>query len=246
VLEVEEISTDQRNLVLALPEGHFHDLKSKDIAPGKLTRTISAFANAEGGELYVGVDERTGPAGAKIRSWRGFADPEEANGHIQAFEKISPLGTYIKAIFLRCANEAGLVLQLQVVRTRNIAVATDGIAYVRRGAQNLPIQSEEQLARLRLDKGIASFETEPVNTDPNVVTKSATTDDFLRSVVPSAEPEAWLRKQLLIREGKPTVAAVLLFADLPQAGLPKRCGIKLLRHKRLRRLELARLWASTR
>jgi ATP-dependent DNA helicase RecG len=231
VFSVEEISNDQRDLVLALPEGHFHDLKSKDIAPAKLTRTISAFANAAGGELYVGIDERTGPAGAKIRSWRGFADVEEANGHIQAFEQVSPLGTYIKATFLWCASETGLVLQLVILKTREIIAATDGVVYIRRGAQNLPLQTEEQLTRLRLDKGIASFETESVNIDPRVITNSTITLDFILSVVPSAEPEAWFRKQLLITENKPTVAAVLLFAELPQAVLPKRCGIKILRYK---------------
>ena len=39
-------------------------------------------------------------------------------------------------------------------------------------------------------------------------------------VVPSGEPEEWLRKQLLIRDDKPTVAANLLFSDSPQAGMP--------------------------
>jgi ATP-dependent DNA helicase RecG len=231
VFSVEDISTDQRDLVLALPEGHFHDLKSRDIAPAKLTRTISAFANAAGGELYVGIDERTGPAGAKIRSWRGFADPEEANGHIQAFEQVSPFGTYVKATFLQCAAEVGLVLQLEILKTRDVTAATDGVVYIRRGAQNLPLQTEEQLARLRLDKGITSFETESVSTDPRIVTNSAVTLEFLLSVVPSAEPEAWFRKQLLIIENRPTVAAVVLFAELPQAVLPKRCGIKILRYK---------------
>ncbi len=231
MFSVEEISTDQRDLVLALPEGHFHDLKSKDIAPSKLTKTISAFANAAGGELYVGVDERTGPAGAKIRSWRGFSDVEEANGHIQAFEQVSPLGTYVKATFLWCSSEAGLVLQLVILKTREIIAATDDIVYIRRGAQNLPLQTEEQLARLRFDKGIASFEAESVNIDPRVITNSTITLDFILSVVPSAEPEAWFRKQLLVVENKPTVAAVVLFAELPQAVLPKRCGIKILRYK---------------
>jgi Predicted transcriptional regulator containing an HTH domain and an uncharacterized domain shared with the mammalian protein Schlafen len=231
VVTVEDISTDQRDLVLALPEGHFHDLKSKDIAPAKLTRTISAFANSAGGELYLGIDEKAGPAGAKIRSWKEFSDPEDANGHIQALEQVSPLGTYVKATFLQCSSEAGLVLQLEILKTREIAKATDGVVYVRRGAQNLPFQSEEQLARLRLDKGITSFETESVRTDSRVVTNSTITLDFLLSVVPSAEPEAWFRKQLLIVEGKPTVAAVLLFAELPQAVLPKRCAIKVLRYK---------------
>lgn len=231
MVTVADISADQRNLILALPEGHFHDLKSKDIAPAKLTRTISALANAAGGELYIGIDERTGPAGARIRSWRGFADPEEANGHLQAFEQVSPLGTYVRTNFLRSATDSGLILQLEVLKTREMIKATDGIAYVRRSAQNLPQTTEEQLTRLRLDKGITSFETETVSTNPGTVTNSTVVLEFLLNVVPTAEPEAWLRKQLLLHGGKPTVAAVLLFAELPQAVLPKRCGIKLLRYR---------------
>jgi ATP-dependent DNA helicase RecG len=231
VVTVADITSEQRDLILALPEGHFHDLKSKDIAPGKLTKTISGFANAAGGELYIGIDERPGPGGAKIRSWRGFADPEDGNGHLQAFEHVSPLGTYVRPTFLRSATEPGVVLQVEVLKTREIVKATDGVVYVRRGAQNLPQVSEEQLARLRLDKGITSFETETVNTEPFAVTNSTVILEFLLSVVPTAEPEAWLRKQLLLVGDRPTVAAVLLFAELPQAILPKRCGIKILRYR---------------
>lgn len=231
MVTVADISAEQRDLILALPEGHFHDLKSRDIAPGKLTRTISAFANAAGGELYIGIDERAGPGGAKIRSWRGFTDPEEANGHLQAFEEVSPLGTYVRATFLQSPTHSGLVLQLEILKTREIIRAGDDIPYVRRGAQNLPQTTDEQIARLRLDKGITSFETEPVNTDAIVVTNSTVVLDFLLNVVPTAEPEPWLRKQLLLTGEKPTVAAVLLFAELPQAVLPKRCGIKILRYR---------------
>jgi ATP-dependent DNA helicase RecG len=49
--------------------------------------------------------------------------------------------------------------------------------------------------------------------------------------VPSANPEPWLRKQLLIRGDLPTVAAVLLFSDEPQVALPKRSGIKIYRYQ---------------
>lgn len=228
---VADISLEQRDLILALPEGHFHDLKSKDIGPGKLTKTISGFANAAGGELYIGIDERLGPGGAKIRSWRGFADPEEANGHLQAFEQVSPLGTYVRPTFLRTSTDTGVILQIEVLKTREIVKATDGVVYLRRGAQNLPQSTEEQLARLRLDKGITSFETETVSTDAVAVTNSTVILEFLLNVVPTAEPEAWLRKQLLLQNDKPTVAAALLFAELPQALLPKRCGIKILRYR---------------
>jgi len=49
-------------------------------------------------------------------------------------------------------------------------------------------------------------------------------------VVPTAEPEAWLRKQQLIQGNKPTVAGLVLFAEEPQAALPKRSGIKVYRY----------------
>jgi ATP-dependent DNA helicase RecG len=34
----------------------------------------------------------------------------------------------------------------------------------------------------------------------------------------------------LVRDGKPTVASLLLFADEPQAALPKQSGIKIYRY----------------
>jgi ATP-dependent DNA helicase RecG len=53
----------------------------------------------------------------------------------------------------------------------------------------------------------------------------------LQEVIPTTEPEPWLRKQMLIRDNRPTVAGLLLFADEPQAILQKHCGIKIYRYK---------------
>ena len=64
-----------------------------------------------------------------------------------------------------------------------------------------------------------------------MVTSSDTVKKFIVDVVPNTEPEAWLRKQIMLRQDSPTVAAVLLFAEEPQAVLPKRCGIKIYRYK---------------
>lgn len=85
--------------------------------------------------------------------------------------------------------------------------------------------------RLRLDKGIVSFEDDVLNISLDNVTNSEAVIDFLLSVVPTGEPEAWLRKQHLIHNDKPTVAATLLFHDEPQAALPKRSAIKIFRYK---------------
>ena len=54
------ISDEDVTNILAFNESYFADLKSKRISPAKLSRTISAFANAGGDELYVGIEEEDG------------------------------------------------------------------------------------------------------------------------------------------------------------------------------------------
>ncbi len=229
-IDTVRILSSQVQKLLGLEEGHFADLKSRDVTPAKLTKTISGFSNAGGGELYIGIDERE-VNGKKVRQWRGFDDQEDANGHLQIFETLFPLGQYYSYTFLSSPAESGEVLKIEINKTREIVKASDGTVYLRRGAQNLPIKTEEALNRLRLDKGIQSFETETVDIELERVTNSTTIIEFMLEVIPSAEPETWLAKQMLIRAGKPTVAGVLLFSEEPQAILPKRCGIKIYRYK---------------
>jgi len=93
------------------------------------------------------------------------------------------------------------------------------------------MNTPEKIRQLELNKGVASYETETVNVDPKLVKNSTILFRFLSAIASSAEPDSWLKKQLLVREGKPTVAAVLLFAEEPQAILPKHCGIKILRYQ---------------
>jgi ATP-dependent DNA helicase RecG len=228
VISVTDISEGERTKILALHEGHFCDLKSTPIKPGKLTATIAALSNAEGGEVYVGIAE---DKATRQNSWAGFNVPEEANGHIQAFEKLFPLGEGYGYTFLHSEGQPGLVLKVDVSKSRDIKIASDGRVYIRRGAQNLPITSDAELTRLKRNKGLVSFETEAVPVERSLVTNSTVVLEFMLEIVPTAEPEPWLRKQMLIRDDKPTVAGILLFAEEPQAALPKRTGIKIYRYK---------------
>ncbi|MHB1684123.1 MAG: ATP-binding protein [Bacilli bacterium] len=226
------IERSQLKKILDYKESHFVDLKAIDIAPSKLSRTIAAFANADGGEIYIGIDE-TDSDGTKIRTWRGFSDYEAANGHLQIFEQLFPLGQFFEYMFLECQNEKGLLLKVDIHKAREIVLASNETVYVRRGAQNLPFSTEEQLHRLRLDKGIASFENETVDVELQRISNSYAIIEFMLEIIPTNEPDAWLRKQLLVRDQKPTVGGLLLFDDEPQAVLPKRCGIKIFRYKTL-------------
>ncbi|HYH67744.1 MAG TPA: ATP-binding protein [Urbifossiella sp.] len=229
-IAVERITIAQAEKVMKIEEGQFADLKAKEIAPAKLTKTISALANSDGGDLYIGIGEVSAPP-EKRRVWQGFADQEAANGHIQPFEQLFPLGTDFQYEFLRCEPLPGLVLHVQVNKTQDIKKASNNIPYIRRGAQNLPADPPEMLRRLEYTKGLVSFESELVNTPKEAVTTSEVVERFIREVVPNTTPEAWLRKQVILRGDQPTVSAVLLFADEPQAVLPKRCGIKIYRYK---------------
>ena len=227
-IDVHDISPEQRAHLLTETEGHFVDVKAKEVSPAKLTRTIAAFSNAAGGELYVGIAEDA--SDRSKREWLGFENMEAANGHIQAFEEFFPLGTNYSYEFLKCAGQNGLVLKVLIQKTPEIKDASNGRIYVRRGAQNLPCTTEDSIQRLKLDKGITSFETSTVDAPLDVITNSEPIINFLLNVVPTAEPKPWLEKQLLIRSELPTVAAVLLFAETPQAVLPKRCAIKIYRY----------------
>lgn len=223
-METIKISALQSEKILELSEGHFLDFKSTRISPVKLTKTIAAFANAEGGELFIGIEDSP-------RIWQGFESIEHANAHIQILDSLFPLGTDIEYEFLKCDSKIGLVLKIIINKSRDLKVANDGKVYLRRGAQSLPIEDESRLQSLRRDKGIISFETDLVNYPLDLVTNSEEIINFLLDVIPNAEPEAWLKKQMVIQNGKPTVLSVLLFAEDPQAILPKRTGLKIYRYK---------------
>jgi ATP-dependent DNA helicase RecG len=224
------IDIRQRDIILALEEGHFHDLKSIEIKPSKLSESVSAFANTSGGEIYIGVREENF-GGKKVRLWNGFEDIEAGNSVLQMLNQIAPLADFISTSFLACEGENGLVLKIEILRNGSITKSTDGVTYVRKGAQKLPVNTEEGLERLKLDKGIASYEDYKVQAEVQTIENSVVTLGFLLGVVPTAEPEPWLRKQRFIVDQSPTVAGVLLFAEEPQALLPKRTAIKVFRYK---------------
>lgn len=229
MIEVVEITEAQAEKVEETDEGQFSDVKAIEIAPAKLTKYIASFANSDGGELYIGIKEISKEP--KLREWVGFPSQEAANGHLQIFEQLFPLGTDFQYEFLYCVGRLGLVLHVQIQKTQGIINASNGMPYIRRGAQSLPVNTPEGMKRLEYEKGISSFEDETTAIEKEVVTESEAIQEFVREVVPTTEPETWLRKQKLLRGEMPTVAGVLLFSDEPQAIIPKRCGIKVYRYK---------------
>ena len=229
-IDVREISEEEADRLILFEENHFQDLKAREVSPAKLSRSVSAFANTAAGELFIGVDEDDS-GGEKRRVWRGFDDTEEANGLFQVLENMFPGGAYWRAEFLTANDRPVLVLHLSIFKTRQIVNASNSTPYVRRGAQNLPVTTEVGLTALKYDKGVVSYEDELVNAPTDRLCNSVTVIEFLLAQIPTAEPAIWLNSQLVIHNNRPTVAGALLFADEPQALLPKRSAVKIFRYK---------------
>jgi len=224
---ISSITTEQRDWIVKYEEGQLGDVKAIDILPSKMSETVSAFANADSGELWIGIDEDE----KKRRSWRGFQRKEDANAHIEILDKIMHLSQSYSFDFLSHQTSKGLVLHIEVSKIPSqIIYATSGMAYVRRNAHNQAVNTDEMKRQLERNKGIISFEATPIDTDPNIIINSIITRTFMNNVVPSVKAEGWLKKQQTIVNEKPTVAGVILFADEPQSVLPERSGIKIVRY----------------
>lgn len=216
-MQVTKVNEPQQWVLSGYAEGHLFDRKSIDISPASLTKTISAFANADGGELLVGIEDDG--------TWKGAADVEAFNGHLQAFEPLFPYGTEFDYQFFQLVDGT-FALYVTIQKSREIKFATNGKAYVRRGAQSLPVTD---LDLLRRQKGITTHETETLNYPVEQLIASPVIEDFTARIVPTSSPEPWLRKQSLIVNNLPTVAGNVLFHDEPQIHMP-RSSVKLYRY----------------
>lgn len=222
------LSSDELDKLYEKTESHFLDFKSRDIKPSKITKSISAFANADGGEIFLGILEK--PI-TKEKTWESTEDHEFFNAYVETIEQVLPLGGDITYEYLAHPENHSLVLHIEIRKTREIIKDSSGNVFVRRGPQSLPVRSDEALERLKLNKGISSFETQTIDIPLEFVENSEQTVEFMLETVPHQEPKNWLAKQLLIRENKPTIACVMLFADEPQVALPKQSGIKIYRYR---------------
>ena len=229
---VYEIDNAQAERIINLEENYLNDLKAKEIKPAKLSETVSAFANAGGGDLYIGISES---GNSKIRSWRGYSDVEEANDITQTLFAAHSFGNHLIFEFLSNANYDGYVLHITVKKVKDIVKSSKGEVFVRVNAGKSKLDSHEKIQRLKFDKGIASFEDEWVDISLNKIENSLSIIRFLINVVPNAEPLTYLNNQELIRNGKANgqarVSGILLFCDEPAIYLAKRCSVKIMRYK---------------
>lgn len=225
---VYKIDRDQAEKIVNVEENFLNDVKAKEIKPAKLSETVSAFANAGGGDIYIGITE-TGAA--KNRGWEGYQDVEEANDVTQTLFQAHTFGNHLIFEFLSCEGFSGYVLHITVKKIKEIVRSTKGEVFVRVNAGKAKLDTDEKIKRLELDKGINTFEDEWVNVKIDKIENSYSVLNFLINIIPNAEPLTYLNNQELIQDNQCKVSGVLLFCDEPAIYLPKRCSVKIMRYR---------------
>lgn len=228
-MDVIKISQEQIDILLKLDEDHFNDVKSKRIAPAKLQETLVAFANSDGGDLYVGIEDKA-EQGERIV---GFHEPEEANGAIATLlEGTSPAVENLNWEFLDTQGK-GLILHFSIPKSPKVHYTAAGDCYIRLNAQKIKIKGEK-ITQLGYSKGAELYEKKAVDDiDIEEIAECEKLANYMERVNSNLEPEIFLQKQRLLAKKDekkyPNVGCVLLFDDNPQATLQTRCAVKVYR-----------------
>jgi ATP-dependent DNA helicase RecG len=213
-------------------ESHFFDAKALAVQAGKVARHVSAFANADGGELLIGLDDdgKTGKVGTD--RWNGAATIEAFNGVFQALREIEP-PCDVTATFLVCVGLPGYLLHLNVEKDSVVHKLPDGTVYQRKSAQSFPLDAQK-IIDLAYAKGQQSYEDARVGTARmESIVESKELAAFLADYSPKTDPLDFTVNQFLVdvKTWEPTVSGLLLFSDNPSLVVPKQCAIRIARYE---------------
>ena len=228
ISEEKKITFEEALSLSTKKEGHFFDRKALAIKGNRVQKIATAFANADGGEFYIGIADDDDEPNPKLR-WQGSDKIENYNSHIQALNYVVPdLDGRIE--FLNCLKLKGIIMRVFIEKSTYLHKTSDGTIYVRMGAQSLPVKDHQKIQELEFAKGIISFEDQ-ILTDilPEEIVDSIEIQNFLKDYAPLTDPLSYVMNQNLLdkQSMNPKVAAILLFHENPSVALPRKCAVKI-------------------
>ena len=231
MIEEREISQDEINQILAKKENHRLDFKSKDISPNKLQNTFVAFANADGGDLYIGIED------IEVKNrLKGFDEPEQANDIIKhLIMDTNPTVEGVEIELLKFENY--YIVHFIIPKSEKVHYTASGDCYQRINAASTKIKGD-QVTQLGYSKGFYKFEEQRVEaSELNDILDAPFLSNYLERIGSNQEPIRFLRRNRLTIEKeenvKPTVACVLLYDEEPQEVLQSKASVKIIRMKTL-------------
>ncbi|MDX1524554.1 MAG: ATP-binding protein, partial [Anaerolineae bacterium] len=182
-----------------------------------LAETMVAFANADGGTIFIGLDEQ---------------------GAVQDYLASDAAETSLVKALVRCRPPVvthweqhelpkGVVVALKIDRSPELHALADGRVLIRAGRENRPLGGEA-IPHLAATKSSGDFEGEPVTGATLVDLDKDLLDEYLsrRKERGTPLPVGTLQDHLveigaMTEDGTPTVTGMLLFGKHPQTFLPQ-------------------------
>ncbi|HEM6031200.1 TPA: putative DNA binding domain-containing protein [Streptococcus suis] len=204
------------------PENQYLDRKSARKKPSEFLKHLIAFANADGGQLVIGIeDEKQDNIITGFKDGRAY--PIDDFKKIDREMRETPLDLSFEEIPV--INHKGeedfiLVITVELSSNRVIAAPNDDV-YLRQGDESVKL-SYEQRTQLSYDKGQRFFEDEFVP-DASLEDIDETIVQDFKSHFDLSErsTEEILKARRFLVNGKLTKAAILLFGKYPSAFFPQ-------------------------
>lgn len=192
--QIFEMSLIEVTGLLETVEDHFNDFKSKEIAPNKLQETFVAFANADGGNIYVGIEDISSNRDRIL----GFKEPEDANSIISTLlENTNPAVENVEIDYLKTPNN-GLILHIDIPKSPKVHYTASGDCFLRTNAQKVKIKGE-RITQLSYSKGAEPYEKRAVDiVETQDILDSEYYSDYLKRIKTTQEPEVFLKKNRLL------------------------------------------------
>ncbi len=226
--------------ILNTDEGDRFDVKRVGRVEGVI-KTVSAMANTAGGTVVVGIEDKRKAEG-KDRVY-GLEEKPECLGELQRalLSRLTPrLGEpdcRCKMLEVPCTlrgGSCGTIALLGVPKSNAVHSLVDGGTYARYGSQNRQLSAQE-ITNLSLRRGVQSA-VDALSDAPFELLETDYWREYkeqrqLTREFPDALKHLGLARTDESGSWRPTVAAVLLFAEHPGGLLKKKCAIRIFQYK---------------
>ena len=221
------IATNDVVLFSTLKENQYFDRKSAHKDDREIAKHISAFANAAGGKLVVGIEDNGEVTGFRRNGARDIENFERA-----ALATCTPT-PIVHRERISVVNSSGeddtvLVLDIEPSTSHSVARMSDGDVFLRQNDKSVKLNREQVIA-LEFDKGQRIFEDELVKDSSIDDVDHEVLDRYKEILGTEVSDEQVLRSRRFMRDGKLTVAGALLFAQDPSVMMPQ-ARVRILRY----------------
>lgn len=201
-------------------ENQFFDRKSARIRPLDILKHLVAFANAEGGQLVIGIEDNGEITGFNYEGAHGI--DEYRNIFLTELKEtpISPKFDILDVKNDKNNDDKILVITVDVSADRVIK-SYDGKVYLRQNDSSRELNFE-QILQLQYDRGQRYFEDEIVQLS-NISDLDEDLINYYKDLMNIGElsNEEVLKARNLMVNGKLTNAGILLFGKNPSKFLPQ-------------------------